>query len=117
MAGGRGRRIDAGVLWWKLTIGSANRLKTVGARLSLFFWALLFLAVAGLGAWATTVALRRGVFFTQGGVFTRSGVPISRRQNPYLFWYSIWIGIAASVVALCIGMLCAGVWIGDSLVK
>jgi hypothetical protein len=79
--------------------------------MSLFFWGLLFLAIAGLGAWATIVALRRGVFFTRGGVFTRSGLPISRRQNPYLFWYSISLGIVASVVALSIGLLCAGVWI------
>jgi hypothetical protein len=84
----------------------------MGERLSLFFWALPFLAIAGLGAWATTVALRRGVFFTRGGDFTRSGVPISRRENPYLFWFSISLGIAASVVAFCIGLLCAGVSIG-----
>jgi hypothetical protein len=60
--------------------------------------ALIVCAVVGVAAWSATIALRLGKFTN------RNGIEISRREDPIIFWLSIFLGLAPLAACLYIGM-------------
>jgi hypothetical protein len=62
--------------------------------------ALFVCAVVGVAAWSATIALKLGKFTN------RNGIEISRRNDPFIFWLSIFLGFVPLAACLYIG-LCA----------
>jgi hypothetical protein len=69
---------------------------------------LFVCAVVGVAAWSATVALRLGKFTN------RNGIEISRREDPIIFWLSIFLGFAPLAACLYIGLWAAYQFLSQS---
>lgn len=60
--------------------------------------ALFVCAVVGVAAWSATIALKLGKYTN------RNGIEISRRNDPFIFWLSIFLGFVPLAACLYIGL-------------